>query len=133
VSAPVSVQSRADGHDGTRSGAGQSPAGEAPAPLPAGGVRALGFPAGARNRLAAALIDALGETLDRYDAAGFEAFRSRWLALDAFAGCPVSARWEGECLDGTAAGVDAEGALLLEAGGRTLRFLSAEVSLRPLP
>jgi BirA family biotin operon repressor/biotin-[acetyl-CoA-carboxylase] ligase len=83
-----------------------------------------------RNALAAALLEALLSMLDEFERTGFAAFREEWLRLDALAGRAARVLAGEGCVEGTARGVDNEGALLLEVGGRLQRLVSGEVSLR---
>lgn len=83
-----------------------------------------------RNALAANLIEELLSMLGEFERSGFAAFRQEWLALDALAGRTVRLLSGDESIEGTARGVDPDGALLLEAGRRLQRHVSGEVSLR---
>jgi len=86
-----------------------------------------------RNELLARLLASLHGVLAEFSAGGFGAVRERWLALNAYAGAPVqilsgfSAPLVGRC-----AGVDTDGALLLETTSGVQRIISGDVSLRPL-
>ena len=86
-----------------------------------------------RNELLARLLASLHGVLAEFAAGGFGPVRERWLALNAYAGAPVkilsglSVPLEGRC-----AGVDADGALLLETTSGMQRIISGDVSLRPL-
>lgn len=84
-----------------------------------------------RNALAASLLEELIGMLERFEESGFAAFRDEWLALDALWGRPARVLAPDGAIDGTARGVDADGALLFDVGGRSMRFASGEVSLRP--
>jgi BirA family biotin operon repressor/biotin-[acetyl-CoA-carboxylase] ligase len=86
----------------------------------------------ARNRLAAVLIAELAQALVEFGARGMSAFADEWQAADALNGRPVRVLHGGQALDGLARGVDGDGALLLESGGRRQRILSGEVSVRPV-
>lgn len=85
-----------------------------------------------RNVLLARLLTGLHGVLEAFAAGGFLALRDRWQALNAYAGAEVrvlsgfSAPTEGYC-----AGVDSDGALLLETAAGTQRVISGDVSLRP--
>jgi BirA family biotin operon repressor/biotin-[acetyl-CoA-carboxylase] ligase len=83
-----------------------------------------------RNRLAAALITALIEALKDFAEAGFAAFSADWQALDLVAGRAVALHSHDHTVTGVAAGVDAEGALLLRTPQGTRRFVSGDLSLR---
>lgn len=83
-----------------------------------------------RNRLAAAMIDALIALLSRFERGGFHDYREAWSRFDACAGRSVVLRM-GERLEaGTAVGVDAQGALLLETDDGVKAFSGGEISLR---
>lgn len=84
-----------------------------------------------RNRLAGALLDELLGMLEQFQRDGFAAFFDAWMALDALRGRPAQVLTAaGAMVSGTARGVDADGALLLEGEDRMQRFVSGEVSLR---
>lgn len=85
-----------------------------------------------RNRLAARLIDEVTSVAERFEAQGFAAFRDEWLGLDALRGREVELSGAGGRVRGRAQGVDGDGALLLNVGGRPRRIVSAEVSVRPI-
>jgi BirA family biotin operon repressor/biotin-[acetyl-CoA-carboxylase] ligase len=68
--------------------------------------------------------------LDGFEAEGFARFRAEWLALDALGGRAARVIGAEGSIDGIARGVDGDGALLLEGGGRLHRFVSGDVSLR---
>jgi BirA family biotin operon repressor/biotin-[acetyl-CoA-carboxylase] ligase len=84
-----------------------------------------------RNRLAAILIDNLFEVLGVFEEQGLLPFQEEWRRHDVVAGRPVSLQLPHARVQGTARGIDAGGALLVEtATGGEERFLSGEVSLR---
>jgi BirA family transcriptional regulator, biotin operon repressor / biotin---[acetyl-CoA-carboxylase] ligase len=85
--------------------------------------------AGSRNRMTGTLLDELLRMLDSFEKGGFAPFRDAWTALDALRGRPARILAANGAISGTACGVDEDGALLLESGGRIQRFLSGEVSL----
>jgi BirA family biotin operon repressor/biotin-[acetyl-CoA-carboxylase] ligase len=84
-----------------------------------------------RNAIAGLVLDEILGLLAQFAEHGFTAFRAPWAAIDALRDRPaeVSGGAAG-VLVGTARGVDEDGALLLESGGRLHRFVSGEVSLR---
>jgi BirA family biotin operon repressor/biotin-[acetyl-CoA-carboxylase] ligase len=82
-----------------------------------------------RNRLAGTLLDELLSMLASFEREGFAPLRTAWLALDALAGRPARVLAGTQSFAGTARGVDAEGALLLEGSGGLQRYVSGEVSL----
>jgi len=83
-----------------------------------------------RNVVAAALLAQLLSMLGRFESEGFAPFRTEWLDLDALKGRSARVLGAEGAVDGVACGVDADGALLLERGGRMHRFVSGEASLR---
>jgi BirA family biotin operon repressor/biotin-[acetyl-CoA-carboxylase] ligase len=83
-----------------------------------------------RNALAATLLEELLSMLGEFERSGFPAFREEWLKLDALAGRNARVLAGDGSVEGTARGVDGDGALLLEVGGRLQRHVSGEVSLR---
>jgi BirA family transcriptional regulator, biotin operon repressor / biotin---[acetyl-CoA-carboxylase] ligase len=83
-----------------------------------------------RNFIAGAIIDALLSMLADFERDGFSGFREAWTALDALRDRPAQVLMGEAVICGTARGVDAHGALLLERDGRLQEFVSGEVSLR---
>jgi len=85
-----------------------------------------------RNALAARIVCELAGALQAYARRGFSSFRAEWLRRHAPQGKAVEVVLpDGGKVHGTVCGIDADGALLVASGGRTLRFVSGEVSLRP--
>lgn len=91
---------------------------------------ALGGGAVSRNRLAATLIGELAATCRRFADSGFAAFTAEWQRYDIAMGQAVRLSWPGHAVEGVARGVDATGALLLEADGTCRSFAVGELSLR---
>jgi BirA family biotin operon repressor/biotin-[acetyl-CoA-carboxylase] ligase len=85
-----------------------------------------------RNALIAALIDELVRTLEVFAKRGFEPFAEEWRKLDSLADANVKVLSGTETHFGMARGVDDDGSLLVEVDGELRRFVSAEVSLRPV-
>lgn len=83
-----------------------------------------------RNQLAAALVDEVIGMLQTFASRGFEPFIEDWRRLDALCGAAVKVISGTATIFGTARGVDQEGTLLLDVGGKIQRFVSGEVSLR---
>lgn len=83
-----------------------------------------------RNVLAATLLEELLSMLEEFERSGFAVFREEWLSLDALAGRDARLLAGDGSVEGTARGVDLDGALLLEVEGRLQRHVSGEVSLR---
>jgi len=83
-----------------------------------------------RNALAARLLTELVAALDEFESAGFAPFLHDWSTLDATANQPVRIEGGSEPLQGIARGVDAQGALIVEAQHRRHHVHAGEVSLR---
>jgi BirA family biotin operon repressor/biotin-[acetyl-CoA-carboxylase] ligase len=83
-----------------------------------------------RNVLAATLLEELLSMLLEFERHGFAVFREEWLALDALAGRDARVLVGGGSVEGTARGVDRDGALLLEVAGQLGRHVSGDLSLR---
>ena len=86
-----------------------------------------------RNQLAAALIEELMGALQVFAAQGFGAFAADWRGLDLAAGRLVHLQHQQQIINGTALGVDKDGALLLRTVEGTRRFVSGDLSLRIQP
>lgn len=84
-----------------------------------------------RNALATALVARLVEALETFDASGFAAFARAWMARDALVERRIRVEGAHGTFDGTAAGVDARGALRVRTPGGTRVIDSAEVTVRP--
>ncbi len=85
-----------------------------------------------RNLLLANLLLALADMLDQFEHDGFSAFVEEWLARHAHAGRSVRIIAEGAAMiEGRCAGIDADGALLLDTAHGIRRIVSGELSLRP--
>lgn len=85
-----------------------------------------------RSLAAATLINELALALEEFGARGMSAFADEWQGADALANRPVRVLQGEQALEGLARGVDADGALLLDAGDGRRRILSGEVSVRPV-
>jgi len=83
-----------------------------------------------RNALAAALLTELLSMLPLFERCGFAAFRDEWRSLDALRGRPARVVLAHSAVEGIARGVDEDGGLLLEHGGRVDKFIAGEASLR---
>ncbi|MGO4999287.1 bifunctional biotin--[acetyl-CoA-carboxylase] ligase/biotin operon repressor BirA [Oceanisphaera sp. W20_SRM_FM3] len=84
-----------------------------------------------RNGLVIALSQHLQHCLSIFEAHGISAFREQWNRLDYFNGKAVRVLMGEQVIQGTARGIDEQGALLLElADGRIQHYLGGEVSLR---
>ncbi|MDP5293671.1 bifunctional biotin--[acetyl-CoA-carboxylase] ligase/biotin operon repressor BirA [Oceanimonas sp. CHS3-5] len=84
-----------------------------------------------RNGLVIALINGWQQALLRFEQEGIAGFRERWNRLDYFNGKPVRVLMGEQEVQGTARGIDDQGALLLELeSGEVKRYLGGEISLR---
>jgi len=108
--------------------------------LPAAARRAIGQPvvdldgtlaARSRNALAARLITEIAGAAGEFERTGFGAFRDEWLRRHAWQGRRVRVLAPPRrTVEGVAAGVAEDGALIVETPRGPERFHSAEVSLR---
>jgi len=84
-----------------------------------------------RSALAAALIAELAQLFASYADAGFGAYREDWRAADYLRGRAVRLDDAGGPVAGTAVGIEADGALLIEtAPGARRRVIAGDVSVR---
>lgn len=94
--------------------------------LNAAAGRALG-----RNRVAAAVVDALLDALPRFEKAGFSPFRALWTRYDVALDRVVNLHGgNGRIETGLARGVGEHGALLFERDGLVRSVTSGDISLR---
>jgi BirA family biotin operon repressor/biotin-[acetyl-CoA-carboxylase] ligase len=85
----------------------------------------------ARAALAVALIEELAQLFATYADTGFGAYREDWRAADYLRGRAVRLDEAGEPVTGTAAGIEADGTLLIEtAPGARRRVVAGDVSVR---
>lgn len=84
-----------------------------------------------RLALAAALVDEFAELFATYATVGFAAYRADWRAADFLKGRQVRLDDAGAALIGTARGIEADGALVVEtASGVRRRVVAGDVSVR---
>ncbi|MGE5152447.1 MAG: bifunctional biotin--[acetyl-CoA-carboxylase] ligase/biotin operon repressor BirA [Bdellovibrio bacteriovorus] len=83
-----------------------------------------------RNTLAARLIAALCETLERYGQIGMEPFLADWGRFDGLRGEPVRLHLGERVIEGTYGGIAPDGALLLVTAQGVQGYHAGEVSLR---
>lgn len=87
-------------------------------------------PPPSRNQLVALVLGELLPALERFEDAGFEAFREAWKGLDLLNGRRTRLEQNGQYSVGTARGVDENGGLLLEIENLGMQiFHSGEVSV----
>jgi BirA family biotin operon repressor/biotin-[acetyl-CoA-carboxylase] ligase len=92
---------------------------------------ALGTEPPSRAALAGALVNELAALFADYPGQGFAAYRGEWRAADYLRGRAVELDEAAGRLRGTAAGIDADGALLVEtAAGERRRVVAGDVSVR---
>jgi BirA family transcriptional regulator, biotin operon repressor / biotin---[acetyl-CoA-carboxylase] ligase len=84
-----------------------------------------------RNTLVAAVVDELLASLRQFEREGFSAFAEEWRNRDSLMNAQVRVLSANETISGIARGVTTDGALLVEVDGKTQRFMSGDVSLRP--
>jgi len=83
-----------------------------------------------RNELAGALLDELVVSCIRYQQEGLGPFLEGWKRWDGFLGEEVELILGDTRINGTHAGLDPRGGLILESGGEVRTFYAGEVSLR---
>ncbi len=105
--------------------------------LPAAAARAIGRPvadlggAVSRNALAARVLAEIAGAAAAFERDGFGTFRAEWLRRHAWQGCRVRVLAPSRpAVDGVAADVADDGALIVATPDGPARFHSAEVSLR---
>jgi len=87
------------------------------------------LPGCSRNTLAGLLLDEMLAALGLFATQGFAPFRDTWEQLDGLRGRAIEVFTASGAVHGTAAGIDASGALRLDTGSEMLRLHSGEVSL----
>ena len=93
----------------------------------------LGDTLPARNRVAATVLAALAESLERFDAEGLAPFLPRFAALDALHGVDITATIGDRTHAGVADGIADDGALRLRTDNGELLLRAGEVSVRRRP
>ncbi len=83
-----------------------------------------------RNRLAGGVLAQLLPALDEFERHGLAAFLDEWQQYDLVTGREIELQLPGGTVTGTACGIDASGALLVDSHDGRRRFTSGEVSLR---
>lgn len=83
-----------------------------------------------RNRLAGGVLAQLLPALDEFERHGLQAFLDEWQQYDLVTGREIELQLPGSTVAGTACGIDASGALLVNSQGRRQRYTSGEVSVR---
>ena len=83
----------------------------------------------AREQLAAAIVGALADVFPRFGAGGFSAFAPDWQRRDWLMGREIVADLPDGRVAGTAAGVDSEGALIVNAPAGPIRVVAGSIEL----
>jgi BirA family biotin operon repressor/biotin-[acetyl-CoA-carboxylase] ligase len=81
-----------------------------------------------RERLAGSLVEALVESMVRFEASGFDAFAAAWRRHDWLNGRRVVVELAGKEISGIASGVEADGALVLDGPDGRTRIISGSIS-----
>ena len=81
------------------------------------------------DTLLSALLPELGRRLRQVEGGGIRSLRADWTARAAGLGGPVRAQLGDSTIEGTALGIDDDGALLVETGESTVRLVAGEVHL----
>lgn len=92
----------------------------------------LGDALPSRNAIAAAILTASADALERFDAEGLSPFLPRFAALDALSGADITATMGARTVEGIACGLTADGALRLHSrdGDDEMTLRAGEVSVR---
>ena len=85
-----------------------------------------------RSALAGRAAGAILDACEQYRARGLAAFATRWTQRDALRGRRVRVSAAGRPVEGTARGIDGDGALLVEHSAGVIRCESGEVGVRAL-
>ena len=84
-----------------------------------------------RHELIAAIAESVASLYVEFETSGWSVFEPRWRSVDALFGRAVTVSG-GSMLTGTACGVSASGALLVDTGAETTSVVAGEVSVRPV-
>src|ERR1700704_960359 len=95
-------------------------------------LRSAGLGEASRNSVAAALVSACLRGLRAFEREGLTPFIEEWRTADALRGRPVDVTAGDGVAHGLARGVDLHGALLVETPQGVRRFISGDVTVRPL-
>lgn len=100
--------------------------------IPATDLSLSGLTRPSRNVVAAALIGHLAEGLKRFEGEAMRPFIEEWRAADALRGVQIEVRTPSGNVTGWARGIDLHGALVVETPRGVQRFISGEVTVRPV-
>jgi len=95
-------------------------------------LASAGLAQASRNSVAAALVSACLRGLRAFEREGLTPFIEEWRTADALRGRPVDVTAGDGVAHGLARGVDVHGALLVETPQGVRRFISGDVTVRPL-
>ena len=82
-----------------------------------------------RELLAARIFESLSQVLRAFELHGFRHFIERWPALDWLYGKEITVSTNSHCVYGVAAGVDSDGALLVETGTDLSRIITGSIAI----
>lgn len=91
-----------------------------------------GLKSASRNKVVAAIVSECVRGLAEFERAALKPFLEEWRAADALAGKAINVTGAQGVAAGLARGIDMHGALLLETPQGVQRFISGDVSVRPL-
>ena len=100
--------------------------------MPATDLVACGLTRPSRNTLSAALIGQVVEGLKRFEGEAMRPFIEEWRTADALRGVQIEVRTAAGKVCGWAKGIDLHGALVVETPHGVQRFISGEVTVRPI-
>ena len=95
-------------------------------------LSSAGLAQASRNSVAAALVSACLRGLRAFEREGLTPFIEEWRTADALRGRPVDVTTGDGVAHGLARGVDVHGALLVETPQGVRRFISGDVTVRPV-
>jgi BirA family biotin operon repressor/biotin-[acetyl-CoA-carboxylase] ligase len=84
-----------------------------------------------RLLIAAAIVEQLIRTLMQFESDGFKTFAGQWRRLDWLIDKMVRVETPLGHIEGVASGIDDDGALIVQRGGRRERIVSGTVTLLP--
>ncbi|EQD69217.1 biotin--protein ligase [mine drainage metagenome] len=85
-----------------------------------------------RNVVAAAIIDEVTQGLCRFEREALRPFIEEWRVADVLRGTQIDVQTTAGVARGLARGIDLHGALLVETPQGVRRFISGEVTVRPV-
>jgi BirA family biotin operon repressor/biotin-[acetyl-CoA-carboxylase] ligase len=85
-----------------------------------------------RQQVTAMLISHIVQVLSSYAVNGFKAYRQKWQSYDALLGLPVKVLGLAQTIEGIAAGIDEQGAFLIQTSSGLQAISGGEVSVRKI-